>query len=345
MKKILAIAIATAFAAPAFAATSNVDVYGKLHMSVDSVDDGVSRGTNVSSNSSRIGFKGAEDLGGGLKAIWQAETTLDIDSNTTLSSARDSFLGLQGGWGTARLGYFDTPTKQLSRKIDLFNEQIGDSRSLLRSRNANGNGGNAWEERFRNSIAYDTPSFGGLSFSAQYSTQTGTTSANNNSTDAYSVSGEYKNGPLFLGAAYQSNNLNTVDAESESNLRVGAGFNMGDLKLVALYSKSADQRGVSGADRDIWGAGAAYKLGNGQIKAQYYKASDEDGSADTGAKMFAVGYDYNLSKRTMAYLAYAKTTNDANGQFSMTGGGHGDLLVPAAGNDPEGFSLGMIHKF
>ncbi len=349
MKKILAIAIATAFAAPAFAATANVDIYGNLHLSVDRLDNGTDSGYNISSNASALGFKGTEDLGGGLNAIWQIETNLGAETSAgTFTSARDTFVGLKGGFGTVRLGFFNTPTKQLSRKLDLFNNRIGDTRNLLRRNSIDGatGGGNAWEERFNNGVRYDTPSFGGFTANVHYSTNldTGVTTTNNN--DAYSLGANYKNGPLFVGATYQRNNLTTVGTGDETNLRLGAGFDVAGFKLVALYSKSEDQQGVNGADRDVWGVGAGYKMGNGEFKAQYYKASDVDTLADSGAKMFAVGYDYNLSKRTLAYVAYAKTKNDTNARFSMSGGGgHGDNLQPTAGNDPDGFSIGMIHKF
>jgi len=349
-KKLIALALASAFAAPAFAATSNVDIYGNLHMSVDVLDNGSNSGTNVSSNASALGVKGSEDLGGGLNAIWQVETTLGGERRgASFTSARDTFVGLKGGFGTVRLGYFDPPTKTLSRKLDLFNNRIGDTRNLLRSDAASGalvSSNNSWEERFDNGIRYVTPSFSGFSASVHYSTNfdsAGTTT--NNNTDAYSLGANYENGPLFAGATYQRNNLTTGTGD-ETNWRLGAGYNMGDLKMVALYSKSKDQRGVSGADRDVWGLGAGYKLGNGEIKGQFYKAGKDDTLADSGAKMYVVGYDYSLSKRTLAYIAYAKTKNDANAQFSvMGGGGHGDDLTIASGKDPDAFSIGMIHKF
>jgi len=347
MKKILAIAIATAFAAPAFAATSNVDVYGNFSMSVDSLSDGSDRGTNVSSNASRLGFKGSEDLGGGLNAIWQAEFTLGMDDNTSFGSSRDTFVGLKSkNLGTFRLGYFDTPTKQLSRKLDMFNNQIGDSRNLLRNNSATGVDGSAWEERLRNGIGYDTPSFGGFSASAHYSTQANSSAAaDNNDREAYSLGADYENGPFFVGAAFQKNNVTATT--DETALRIGGSVKLGDFKVNALWHKAEDQRGTNGADRTIWGLGAGYKLGNGVIKAQYFTADDEDGTANSGANMYAVGYDYNLSKRTMVYAAYAKTKNDAAANFRMSGGGgHGDGLSPnAAGSDPSGFSLGVTHKF
>lgn len=347
MKKILAIAIVSAFAAPAFAATANVDIYGTINVSVDSLSDGSDRGTNVSSNATNIGFKGTEDLGGGLSAIWQVETLIDMDggSASAFGGQRDTFVGLKGNFGTVRLGYFDTPTKALSRGLDFFNNEIGDTRSLLRSNTTTGVGGNAWEERFNNGIRYDTPDFSGFNASVHYATQTAAGVANNNDLDAYSLGANYKNGPFFVGAAYQKNNVTATT--DETSFRVGGSFTMADIKVNALYHKANDQTGVSGRDRTIWGLGAGYKLGNGLVKAQYYKVGDEKVTvSDSGAKMFAVGYDYNLSKRTKVYLDYAKTTNETGAAFTMSGGGHEDTLAAqAAGSDPSGFSLGVVHKF
>jgi predicted porin len=133
MKKILAVAIATAFAAPAFAATSNVDVYGKLHMSVNWYNDQPSdiNDIGISSNASRIGFKGSEDLGGGLKGIWQIESGLNLDEQNGTLANRNSFVGLSGGFGTALLGNHDTPLKLVGRKVDLFGDTIADSRNVM----------------------------------------------------------------------------------------------------------------------------------------------------------------------------------------------------------------------
>ena len=361
MKKILAAAIVSAFAAPAFAATANVDVYGNFSMSVDVLDDGVLSGTNVSNNASRLGFKGAEDLGGGLAAIWQAEFGLALDNRVPFNtSTRDTFVGLKSkNLGTVRLGFFDTPTKILSRKLDMFNNQIGDTRNFLRNNartGLDGGAANTWEERFDNGIGYETPNFGGFSASAHYSTQIVAGGGfNHNATDAYSIGGDYANGPFYVGVAYQS--ISNPDSgllpstDDQTALRIGGGVKMGDITVNALWHKAEDQRFEAGRDRTVYGLGAGYKLGNGQIKAQYYRAADEKGlpvaTANNGAKMFAVGYDYNLSKRTMVYAAYAKTKNDSAALFSAaSGGGHGDGLAPAAaGRDPSAYSLGITHKF
>ena len=139
-KSLIALAIASAVSAPAFAATSNVDIYGVLNMSVNYVDQDVSgtqNSVNVTSSASRIGFKGAEDLGGGLAAIWQIETGFNADEpNSTGSSSgqlgnRNTFVGLKGGFGTVLAGNHDTPMKMLGRMVDPFADTLADSRNVL----------------------------------------------------------------------------------------------------------------------------------------------------------------------------------------------------------------------
>ena len=188
-KNILAIAIAAAVATPsAFAAAT---VYGVAHMSVDSVTNaanGAENGsqTNVASNSSRLGIKGSEDLGAGLKAVYQFETTIALDGESTTGGwggQRNSFVGLGGGFGTVMLGIHDTPYKLVGRKYDMFGDQIGDMRNLT----AGGTTGNikdttgaltgavindssaGFDLRPQNVIAYATPTFNGLSAMLAYS--------------------------------------------------------------------------------------------------------------------------------------------------------------------------------
>lgn len=337
MKKILAIAIASAFAAPAFAATSNVDVYGTFSMSVDSLSNGSGRATNVSSNASNLGFKGSEDLGGGMSAIWQLETEVTLDSQATPTKQRDSFVGVKSGFGTIRLGYFDTPMKQVARTFDLFNNKIGDTRNLT------GGASSSWDARFNNGIRYDSPDFAGFNASVHYSTQYASSAASTiSSTDAYSLGLNYKNGPINAMWGYQKGNVSAT--ADETAWRLGVGANLGDFAINAMYHTASDQGGVANADRKVYGLGGAYKMGNTRLSAQWYKAGDL--AVNDGATMYALGADYSLSKRTSAYVAYAKANNDTGASFAVTGGGHGDsLTTAAAGQDPSGFSLGLVHKF
>ena len=143
MKKILAAAIVSAFAAPAFAATSNVDIYGVASFSVDFVDGGTDdttvadipgftnsksgeRRTRVSSNNSLIGFKGSEDLGGGLSAVWQIESSIAMDAGALNSAGtRNTFAGLSSKTlGTLTFGVIDSPLKTSTGKLDVFGNTL-----------------------------------------------------------------------------------------------------------------------------------------------------------------------------------------------------------------------------
>jgi predicted porin len=349
-KKLIALAVAAALApAAALADSGNVTIYGGVHMSVDSLDDGVNRETNVSSNSSYIGFKGNEDLGNGLKAVWQMEGLVGMGETGAAANApsassanalttRNSFLGLSGGLGTALVGQHDTPMKIVGRKADLFGDQIGDSRNMITA-------GGIGDLRPSNVMAYVSPTFGGFHGAIAYVTNNDAAAAETNSTKAVSALGLYENGPVMVGLAYEKHNVDGTSADPKQWRLIG-GYTFGSMKVVALYQKADDLGTVDNADRKVWGLGAAYKMGATTIKGQYYKAGDLDGAANTDANMIALGVDYSLSKRTTAYVAYAKTSNDSASAFNAFGGGHGDApAVAGLDKDPSGFSLGMKHSF
>jgi predicted porin len=375
-KKLLAVAIAAALApAAAMADSGNVTIYGSVHMSVDSLNGGnngavpdadLYRKTNVSSNSSYIGFKGSEDLGNGLKAVWQMESLVgmgDTGAGTNVNSltSRNSFLGLNGGFGTAILGRHDTPVKLLGRKADLFGDQIGESRNLISA------GGATFDLRPDNVVAYISPTIAGFHGALAYVTNVGAGAAGPSPITAVSALGVYESGPVMVGLGYETHNMSNIGTAANSVsddkiIRLVGGYSFGDVKLVGLYQKvKVDDANVvldAGTnERKTWGLGAAYKMGATTIKGQYYKANDLTGCATgvdcgaTGAKMIVVGADYSLSKRTTAYVAYAKTNNDSGAtagtgaSYSAFGGGHGDNPGTVAGKDPSGFSLGMKHSF
>lgn len=345
MKKILALAIASTFAAPAFAATANVDVYGKLHMSFSQFDDqpaGV-KDQQFSSNASRIGFKGAEDLGGGLAAIWQLEQTIDLDESGGGFLTRNSFIGLKSNtMGTLIFGRNDTPLKSIGRKIDLFGDTLADSRNLL---------GGGSDTRPSNTAQYTSPSFGGLSFAAAYSTDpTGSgTAGDATGSSAYNLSAAYNNGPLFLGLGYGDGDGHEARGYGK-HMRGAAGFTMGNLKFVGQYDKRDDDNTVNATaqagDFDAWMLGAAFTMGNIVLKANYMEGEYDDAATGYDNEQWTVGADYNLSKRTSVYALYA------NGENVVLGGGVGSSdrigggsTTAANGGDISAISVGMIHSF
>lgn len=172
-KKLIAAAIAAAVAAPA--AMADAVIYGKLHTSIDSNDvsfDGstVEDNWTMASRASRLGFKGSEDLGGGLKAIYQMEFTVNMDGNESGAAGQDggdgwggqrnTFIGLSGDWGTVVVGRHDTPAKMAFYAAGT--DVLGDSIIDLNS----GTVGVFNEFRADNAIAYVSPNFSGFTVAA-----------------------------------------------------------------------------------------------------------------------------------------------------------------------------------
>lgn len=347
----IAMALTLALSAPAFAATSNVDISGTIDMSVSSIDgksDPLAteneRATNVSSNNSNLVLKGSEDLGGGAKAIWQVQTYFSAGGTDSKGSANgqlsngDTFLGISSAsLGTLSLGNMDSPVKKLGRKADLFSNRLADSRNLTQETYG--------DVRLQNSVAYASPAVMGFSAAAAYSSNVSSTAAMEADADMYSLSASYESGPAMAGVGYESRDL--AVGEDPSMLRLVGGYSFGDAKVTALWQRAYDTTAAVGADddRDVWGIGGAYRMGAATLKAQYYSAGELGGVADSGADMWAIGADYSLSKRTTVYATYAQTSNDSAAAFSVSGGGHGDNMGSVMGETTSGVQMGVAHSF
>jgi predicted porin len=345
-KSLIALAVASAVSAPAFAATSNVDVYGVLNMSVNRINldrTGVDNSTSVTSNASRLGVKGSEDLGGGLAAIWQIESSIGADGDSAGSlNGRNTFVGLKGGFGTVLAGQHDTPMKIVGRLIDNFGDTLVDSRNLLGA--TGGTGASAFDLRTPNTIAYVSPAFSGLTVTAAYVSDfnANINAIDNNTTDAYSVNGIYKNGPMLLAAAYEKHNLSSTT--DENMWRLVGGYSFGNAKLGALYENSKSD--TLARDRSAWGVFANYAIGAITLKANYLTAGDYKGTNDSGAKQYTLGADYAMSKRTTAYAFYGKVKNDVNAMYTLgVGGGTSDRATATLAVDPSTFGVGVKHTF
>jgi predicted porin len=362
-------AVAGAFAAPAFAATSNVDVYGVVNVAIENVDNDVNDKMRVTTgNNSALGVKGSEDLGGGLKAVWQIETNVSVDgdNNATagsgvgaLNGTRNTFVGLAGGFGTVIAGVHDTPYKMSTGKLDSFVATIGDYNTIMGAATGS-NASSTFDLRTGNTVAYLSPSFGGFDVKAAYVMSAdddfGTAGIDNSS--AWSLSGTYANGPLFLTAAYEKHNLDggvsatsggvvllgnaTTASNDRDAWKVGAGYKFGNLGLGAIFER-VDVGGTNG-DHDNWFVTADYTIGAFKLKAAYSQADETNSGANNGADMWAVGADYSLSKRTTVQLTYASLDNDASANYIL-GQGTNNVTGNAAGRDADGIALNLVHKF
>lgn len=340
-KSLIALAVAGTFAAPAFAASSNIDFYGKFRVSVDHVDNSV--GWQMSDETSRVGFKGAEDLGGGLKAIYQWESGFNMGTSshvvpttgdagfsnvtsggTSLGSQRNTFLGLAGDFGTVLAGRHDTPYKMVG-SADLFGDTAADAENgtgLLASYDATNtvlgtkNIGLCIiceDIRVNNAIAYVSPSFSGLTIAAATVVGNGSDANNTNSlSDAQSIAAMYKNGPLNLGLAYENLGKYGENLTGSSNKpdawKLNAGYTIDSWKLGATYEHLDKIAGVSGQKANNWLASVAYGMGPVTLAAQYgYRNFNGQANAAglTDLTDATIGVVYSLSKRTSTYLGYA----------------------------------------
>ena len=386
-KKITVLVLAAGLAAPlaALADNANFTFYGKADLSYDSIQTGdgtttangatAVTGTNkrvVSSNTSRFGFKGSEDLGEGLSANWQIEQQINIDdaARNTFAS-RNTFVSLKSeSLGTLLFGIHDSPYKLSTRKLDVFASGIADNRALLGAPKSvaavpvgSGNTGAAgfagasnlgFELRPTNILAYTTPMFFGVSASVA---TVNLREQNYLSTDKKdtltSMSLVYDVAPFFAAVAHESHKLESVAAGAkESASRIGFGFKPGDFELGLVYEKTKDTLGAANINK--YGHSAAYvsakyNIGNSAVKLAYGKAGvmgeGAEKIADSGANQVSVGYDHGLNKRTKLYALYTKINNGKGINYGFRSSSGGAATTSGFGASPSVLSLGVQHTF
>ncbi len=352
-KKVIAVAIATAFAASG--AYADATLYGKFHGSVDMIDSDSDFEDNwqVNSRSSRVGIKGSEDLGGGLKAIYQLELGVNLDgggqgqdnpSSGLGGASRNTFLGLAGDWGTVFIGRHDTPAKVAFYGSKV--ENLGDSALDINSGNnlnrkaTNPNGaaplGVISEYRASDVIAYVSPNFSGFTFLAAMmpgEDNDFVSDERDSIADHWSVGGMYQGGGLAASAGYAM--YNSGDAgDGDVNQKVAQGsvsYTFGAFKVGGTYEYTDNYVFDNDGDYTAWAVTGQYKFGNNAVSLVY---SDGNYNTESGLGQeqdgWGIGFDHSFSKRTMVYAAYASAT-----------------VEPDIGGDDDNdiFSVGMIHKF
>jgi predicted porin len=347
-RKLLALSVAALLATPALAAAENTgpNIYGRLHLSLNHFDNGGPgfdadgdpvpeySDLNVSSNASRLGVKGSHDLGNSLTGIYQIESGLNADERGGQLATRNTFLGLKGGFGLLRVGYFDTPVKNIAISTGLFVAQVGDSNNLVSLR--------AFNDRLRNSVGYTSPSFGGLAVDLQYSTNRGDGAAEDDS-GTFATALTYKSGPLYASLGYIK--YSEADLANEPEVvRLGAFYDLGALRITGLVHQSSTD--APDSDSQVFGLGLRYTIGNFAVKGQYYTLDND--TAATDADLFAIGAEYRLAKNVTGYLNYGMVDNDAASAQRPWGYGMTDNDFPAvavAGEDASAIGLGLVYNF
>jgi predicted porin len=365
MKKSL-IALTVLAAAGTASAQSSVTLFGIVDATVQHIkNDGgssVTRLTNSGYNSSRLGFRGTEDLGGGLSASFWLEAGLNNDDGQgTASNAfnqtvgpfnpasganapvrqgtqgltfnRRSTVSLIGNWGEVRLGRDYTPQYWNLTVFDPFGTNgVG----AAQTNNSIITG--ATSTRASNTVGYFLPvNLGG--FYGQYQHYFGENPSgqpNDGTGDGFRLG--WANGPINVALA-MSETKNTPHKIKQNN--VGAQWDFGILKLMGHYSWDTGVVGtVDNVDAQGWLLGGLFPIGAGQIRLAYSEYKVKLGSSPKSAK-WALGYVHDLSKRTALYATYANVTNK-NGANANVASGAGN---PGVNQSSSGWDLGLRHSF
>lgn len=344
MKKSL-IALAVLASSGAAMAQSSVTLYGVVDTSIGYVkgQESVSGMLNSGNATSRLGFRGTEDLGNGLKAEFVVEGELQPDDGTSggLNFKRQSTVGLSGSFGQVRLGRALTASYNAVSRYDLFGT-VGLGSTLAWAGSQTG-----YQNRSNNMISYISPKFSGFGVGIDYGF--GEKEANRDGRNM-GVGATYDNGPLSLGLGYdRQNNVSNTDAGiANTDLKtwqLGGSYNFGVAKLLAFYKNTKYNEVATGDDFTLksYNLGVSVPVGAaGEVKATYnnYKISDDGGKAN----QFSLGYVHNMSKRTALYGTYAYLKNKDGANFGLNGAFTGVKGANDSGK-MHGIQVGVRHAF
>ncbi|NNG23724.1 porin [Telluria aromaticivorans] len=323
---------------PLFAhAQSNVTIYGVMDAAVaveDTDAPGEDSRTVINSgnqSSSRIGFRGTEDLGNGLKALFNIEAGVALDTGAADSSlfGRRAVVGLQGAFGTVTVGREYSPIAAVAAATDILGQgMFGTNLSAFAT--------NRLTRRLANSVNYKSDAMSGFTLNAAYSTGERVVEP---SGDLMGLSLEYKTGGLYLGAGYHV--IERLSTGDDKELAFGAGFTMGAFEIKGNYLQ-ADQ---TGANNEYTNAnlGAAFTTGPNKFFLNFQQQKIESGAK---GNTVSLAYTYALSKRTNIYSTYAQLRNNGRGVFGISSSS--TAVAPPAtalGADPSVFTVGVRHSF
>ena len=343
-KSLLALAALTAFAGAA-SAQSSVTLFGIVDAAYGHVSAGgrsVSGISNSGLNSSRLGFRGIEDIGGGMRAGFWLEGALSNDDGNAagLTFQRRSTVSLMGNFGEIRLGRDYTPSFWNTTQYDPFGTN-GVGTSLTPGMiSAAGITTNTTAVRSNNTIGYFLPgNLGGFTGQVQYGFgEVASNAPNRGQGNYFGFRVGYAAGPLSANYAY-GNVKGVSGATNVKTNNIGFAYDLGFVKPMFFWG---NEKAGTGAKVSAWELGLTAPIGAGELRAAF---SDYDvANSNNDWKKFAIGYGYNLSKRTQLYTTYARVTNKGAQNRSVSNNGLSAGLA-AAGGKSTGYEFGIRHQF
>lgn len=357
-KTVLALATLAALSGTAFA-QSSVTIYGVLDASLENVkgEDSVTRVSSDNFNSSRIGFRGIEDLGGGLKGKFTLESPVTVDTGgngTGTFWSRSAWVGLEGGFGELRIGRQDSLIGALAGNTNILGAQPYDDLAIANTFSGSG----SEYRRVNNGITYFLPKFvDGLSLAAQYSTAAkGEEVAGDSTGKTWGLSAQYLAGPFGIGAGYVNAKANDA-GDKDIGWLAFASYDFGAAKLTGYYEQDDREAfdGLAAYDkRKVYGVKVGVPFGDAfSLSAGVSKVDGAQFTKDREATIVAIKGVYTLSKRTALYALFTNVANDSDvdtlgglnvAGVNASGSSNG---AAAVGQDSTGraFAIGVRHSF
>jgi predicted porin len=306
-KRFLVAAMAAAMVSP-IAAHANATVYGNVHLSINDFDS--ADNLDMTSNTSSIGVKGKEDLGGGVSAIYKVEFQVDPSERNQNITDRDQWVGLKSAMGTVKFGTMSSNYKQMGGKVDPMYRTRLEGRGFMGIQTSTLHGG-AGESRGRmtNTIQYASPKMGGLQ--AVFNT---TVSGNDDETMGLGI--RYVQKGVMAYFDYIDTAAMQV-ANADAAMKIGGKYKMDALVIGAQFEMVED----SIATDDVFFLSADYQLNDSDNVAFTF---GDNGADDAG---FAFMYNHDMSNRTNVYAGY------------------GDNASSTDADDDQVLTFGLRHKF
>jgi predicted porin len=359
-KKLLTAAVAAALATP-FAAQAQATLFGIVDVGYQNVSKYAPGANNKSAfgnsgwKSSRLGVRGAENLGGGLQAIYHIEFDIQGDTGATPGAGmtqRATYVGLanEKSWGTISLG------RQLTHNFHVTSLAEGTA-----GHNGFGTyyGMEDMTTRASNYAKYSSPNWGGFTVGIGWAPgEDATPVTEKNNGDYFDLALIYKKGGLKIGYGMSDTKTNTAAAAAvafaagpptvlgtaavaavnrkEKDRTIAGGYDFGKFAIAAIHTTSKHTT----EDFRLTGIRGEMKLGKGTLALSYGNRKNKLAAA-SDSKLTAIMYYHNLSKRTGLYGGYARMNNEAGGALGLGG----QNFATTAGSDPRGIQLGVVHAF
>lgn len=390
-KKTIVLALGATLAAPGVMAQA-IELYGKAYPELVSIRSsgasatgtfvstiaGTPSGTNaivsrneMQSGNSRFGIRGKEKLFGDVTGIYQFETAFGVDTPTAFA-ARDSFVGVETGFGTIKLGRMDTIYKSFGDQLSFLGISSGNfvsTSNIMRSTGFGTNGASSFHLRRQNAIHYDSPEFGGFGFGAQYSPGEAKTATRN--PEVLSLGVKYDNGPFYFAISHEihddlfggSNNakaaqsnvadllVNSKDKATQFTGKYKFGDHTFEMDLVKKkYNENARVNGrflsyendaIGFLTESRWNS--VFRTSFHYLKAYQGKCALLNAGCQTNGlagSQISIGGQYVFSRRTNLFTLYSVLNNGAGARYNNS-----DLQTPNVGEDIKQFAVGISHTF